>query len=111
MESNSDPSEPCRSDRFQPGSHIRVRRPSGYRHHGIYISDDRVIQFGGRISDKPGATIVAVSLAQFEEGGVAEYVQHGRHDRFRLWLPHAQPGQKVIERAEWLLANHPPGRY
>lgn len=111
LRSDSSSVEPDRAGRFESGSHIRVRRPSGYQHHGIYVSDDRVIQFGGRISDKPAATIVAASLAEFEAGGIAEYVQHGRHDGFRLWLPRAQPGEKVVERAEWLLANCSPGRY
>ena len=37
-----------------------------YNHHGIYIGDDRVIQFGGGIWDKPHAKIEAVSLKDFE---------------------------------------------
>ena len=36
--------------RFRSGDHLKVRRPRGYDHHGIYISDDRVIQFGSGIT-------------------------------------------------------------
>lgn len=25
--------------RFEPGDHLRVRRPLGYWHHGIYVSE------------------------------------------------------------------------
>lgn len=97
--------------RFGPGSHLRVRRRWGYMHHGIYVSDDRVIQFGGRIKDKPNATISAVSLAEFEHGGVAEEVVHGRRGYFLPPLPEAQPVAKIIEQAEWLVDNYSPGRY
>jgi HRAS-like suppressor 3 len=102
--------------RFEPGSHLRVRRRWGYMHHGIYVHNDRVIQFGGRIKDKPNATISAVSLAVFENGGVAEAVVHGRPKFFRprIFLPHLpdeQPTDKVIKQAEWLVANYAPGRY
>jgi hypothetical protein len=43
----------------------------GIGHHGIYVGDDRVIQFGGRIADKPGTTIEAFSVAEFEGDGEA----------------------------------------
>ena len=36
--------------RFRSGEHLKVRRPRGYDHHGIYISDDRGIQFGRGIT-------------------------------------------------------------
>lgn len=98
--------------RFKPGSHLRVRRRWGYMHHGIYVNDDRVIQFGGRIMDKPQATVGAVSLAEFEAGGIAEAVVHGGRRTFFLpSLPDAQPADKIIAQAEWLVANYSPGRY
>jgi Lecithin retinol acyltransferase len=42
------------SGKFQSGDHLHVFRrvaglPAGYYHHGIYISNDRVIQFGGGV--------------------------------------------------------------
>ena len=105
--------------RFAPGTHIRVRRRLGYFHHGIYESDDEVIQFGGRILEKPTATVGVVSLGDFENGGDAEAVEHGREDSFLRalilprppWLPEADAPEVVIRRARWLVANHPPRRY
>jgi hypothetical protein len=35
---------------FRSGDHLKVRRPRGYDHHAIYISDDRVTQFGSGIT-------------------------------------------------------------
>jgi hypothetical protein len=99
---------------FVAGDHLRVRHPMGplgYYHHGIYINDDRVIQFGGGISDKPRATIEAVPLSRFEKCGVAQVVPHGR----RTWwgAPRFVPTERAvtIRRAERLLANHPEGLY
>jgi hypothetical protein len=96
---------------FCHGDHIEVRRPPCYYHHGIYVSAERVIQFGGSVLDKPGATIEAVSLEEFQRGGSPRIVVHdgrlettGRH-------PLSDPPDRVVERAEWLLANHPAGRY
>ena len=103
---------------FQPGDHLRVRRRWGYDHHGIYINDSRVIQFGGRICDKLHANIEAVSLERFEAGGRAEVVVHGGKQRwfrwlpwFGAWLPPADSPEKIVRRAEWLLEHHPTGRY
>jgi hypothetical protein len=98
-------------DSFKRGDHLQVRRLWGYRHHGIYVNDQRVIQFDGRICDKPGATIEAVSLAKFEDRSKAEIVRHNRYRApFGMWLPKADAPEKIIQRAEWLLANHPPRR-
>jgi hypothetical protein len=75
------------------------------------VREDRVIQFGGRICDKPEARIEAVSLERFEDGARAELVTHGQSDRFGMWLPPADSPDQVVARAEWLLDRHPPGRY
>ena len=47
--------------RFEPGTHLQVQRPRLYYHHGIYVSDDRVIQFGSGVSlvNKRGVGISA----------------------------------------------------
>ena len=65
--------------RFSPGDHLQVRRRHGYNHHGIYISDNRVIQFGSGITltDKSRTGIDAVPLHDFENGGIAKVVHHG----------------------------------
>ncbi|MEY9861548.1 hypothetical protein ABH935_007189 [Catenulispora sp. GAS73] len=108
MKQNDDLSS-ASSGRFEPGDHLAVRR-IGYMHHGVYISDDRVIQFGGRILDKPNATIGAVTLAEFERDGTARVVEHGKPERFVQQLPEAASSEAIIEAAEWLLANHEPRR-
>jgi hypothetical protein len=100
------------------GDHLCVRRRWGYGHHGIYISDSRVIQFGGRICDKVHANIEAVSLERFNDRGRAEVVAHGGKQRwfrwlpwFGAWLPPADPPEKIVRRTEWLHEHHPVGRY
>lgn len=59
-------------NRFSRGAHLRVRRGI-YYHHGVYISDDRVIQFGSGVSlrDKHSTRIDAVTLAAAPKAGVA----------------------------------------
>lgn len=92
------------------GDHIRVGR-LGYWHHGIYISDNRVIQFGANIWQKRNATIQAVTLAEFANGSRVYRVDH----------PLALPAQddfgvttrldQAVYRAEMLLEFHPEGKY
>lgn len=100
------------------GDHLRVRRRWGYDHHGVYISDSRVIQFGGRVGDKFHANIEAASLERFEDGEAAEVVTHGGTQKwfrwlpwFGAWLPPADPPEIIVQRAEWLREHHPTGRY
>src|ERR1700683_4063221 len=95
--------------RFQSGDQLRVRRPLGYFHHGVYVSDDRGIQFGGGLPvlHKDRAGINAVSVAEFEQGGTAEVVRHGYESPFTGWHPAADERWKIIERAEFLLKLQP----
>lgn len=59
--------------RFQPGDHISVRRFHLYWHHGIYVNEDRVIEFGGgNVAEKFRAIVRPVPLHQFESAGKAE---------------------------------------
>lgn len=92
---------------FNRGDHLQVRRVWGYNHHGIYVSDERVIQFGGGISDKPGAAITAVPLKEFELDRNAVVVRHGRRTWLTGYLPAADEPGKIIARAEFLLALQP----
>jgi hypothetical protein len=60
--------------RFKPGDHLQVRQWLGvfpYYHHGIYVRDDRVIQFGPGIAGKAHAKVEAVKLSDFERHGPA----------------------------------------
>jgi hypothetical protein len=67
------------------GRQIPVRRPpesappTRYDHHGIYISDDRGIQFGSGITltGKSRTAVSAVTLAEFVQGGAATVERHG----------------------------------
>jgi hypothetical protein len=91
--------------RFQPGDHLHVRRRLGYYHHGIYISDDRVIQFGCGVTlqNKVVMAMDAVSLAEFEDSGTAEMVRHGYESWFTGHHPSADQSWKIVARAEFLL--------
>jgi hypothetical protein len=95
---------------FGPGDHIRVFR-LGYWHHGIYVSDERVIQFGASIREKRNATARAVSFSGFASGNLVTRVEHP------LALPSgdnsdvAARSEQAVHRAEMLLEFHPEGRY
>jgi Lecithin retinol acyltransferase len=99
--------------RFQSGAHLQVQRPRLYYHHGIYIRDDRVIQFGNDITlwNKSETAINAVSLADFEDGGTAEVVRHGYESWFTGHHPATDEPWKVIDRAEFLLKLQPKVKY
>jgi hypothetical protein len=99
------------SGRFEPGDHIQVRRWPYYYHHGIYVSDDRVIQFGGGIFDKPNASIEAVTLERFEQGRTAKVVRHGFASSFTGYHPPADEPWKIVERAEYMLKLQPKFKY
>jgi hypothetical protein len=95
--------------RFQPGDPLQVQRPALYFHHGIYVSDDRVIQFGSgvNLANKRIVGINAVPLKDFEQGGTATVVRHGYESWFSGWHPPADEPWKIIERAEFLLKLQP----
>jgi Lecithin retinol acyltransferase len=95
--------------RFQPGDHLQVRRPKGYYHHGIYVSDDRVIQFGSGVPllSKGETAIDEVALGEFERRGRAEVVRHGYESWFTGHHPAADEPWKIIARAEFLLKLQP----
>ncbi len=80
---------------LSPGDHIRVRRFHLYWHHGIYISDARVIEFGGgNLFEKYRAAVRPTSLQQFESRGVAQAVLPKWEER--------HSSQESISRAEYL---------
>jgi hypothetical protein len=93
------------SVRFQPGDHIQVKRRGLFYHHGIYVSDDRVIQFGSG-TNKSGV-VDAVPLKDFDPGGTAMVVRHGFSSPISGWHPPTDEPWKVIERAEFLLRLQP----
>lgn len=99
---------------FMPGDHLRVWRPVGpigYYHHGIYIGGGQVVQFGGRVSDKPHATVGTVSLADFEGKGYAEPVPLGGRAWWGAPRFEAIPRDVTVRRAKRLAEIHPDGLY
>jgi hypothetical protein len=100
--------------KFAAGDHLCVWRllgPVGYYHHGIHVDDDRVVQFGGRIRDKHQATIGAVPLSTFENGGTAKPVPHGGRTWWGAPRFDAIPRDVTVRRAEHLVEAHPDGLY
>lgn len=96
------------SERFRPGDHLQVRQWYGlfpYYHHGIYVSDDRVIQFGPGITGD--SRIEAVKLTDFEQNGPAQVVKHGRVVGISGYLFEADEPWKIVARAEFLLKLQP----
>ena len=99
---------------FRPGDHLAVRRRYLYWHHGIYVSDGRVLEFGGGdVLSTRQFVIRSVTLSAFDPLGAAIVVQHPR--RFLAGLgvgiPPRRPPDEIIARAEWLVGVCPPGRY
>jgi hypothetical protein len=96
----------------EPGLQLKVRRLAldlvPYDHHGIYVDDDEVIEFGGGNLRNKGATKVRItSLSKFENGGKAEVVQHPIKWNGITYFPYLPPEQ-TIDRARWLLDHQPP---
>ncbi|HET6916365.1 MAG TPA: lecithin retinol acyltransferase family protein [Acidimicrobiales bacterium] len=93
---------------FEAGDHIKVRRGL-YTHHGIFVTETRVIDFsGGRnILEKPKALVQARTLREFEgRHGRAETVEHpGRFLAGLAFWPGPDweyPPDEVVRRAEAL---------
>jgi hypothetical protein len=104
----------CPAPRFALGDHLRVWRPLGplgYYHHGIYLGEDRVVQFGGSIFDKRHATVGVESIAAFERSGIAQVVRHGGRTWWGAPRCEAIPPDKTVQRAKRLAEDHPHGLY
>jgi hypothetical protein len=99
---------------FTPGDHLRVRRPvgpTGYYHHGVYIGDGEVVQFGGGVRDKPRATVGTVSVEDFEGKGCAELVPLGGRTWWGAPRFDAIPREVTVRRAKHFAEIHPEGLY
>ena|SRR5438105_4072324 len=106
----ADRKEPEHQDRYTEGDHLSVQRP-WYSHHGIYVGNDRVVEFGGDKHNKSAAAIREVSLTTFEDCGRARIVNHDKPSRLASWAPTALPRQERVERALFLVSTAAPGRY
>jgi hypothetical protein len=99
---------------FQCGDHLQIRRRHLYWHHGIYIAQNRVIEFGGgTIADKRGSVVRPVTLPSFENGSTAQVVQHPRSHLggTGMGTPNPLPRPEIAARAEWLAAQELSGKY
>ena len=94
------------------GDHLKVSRAL-YAHHGIYVGEGRVVQFGGRILDKPQARIQEVPFPEFQRRGKVSVVDHSR--RMRMFglipVPPVLPPEKIVARARCLASQNEAGVY
>jgi Lecithin retinol acyltransferase len=96
---------------FNPGDHLRVCRGL-YYDHGLYVGDKGVLQFGGRVADKPHARVDDVPLSCFVRRGKAEVVDQRKLTWVGLWkLPPALPPERIVARARCLAQVQPEGVY
>ena len=104
---------PIKEGPLRPGDHLRVRRPAGYYHHGIYTGEGTVVQFGGRVLDKRSAKIEEVPLSCFTGGGIPQKVDHSQLKwPVAGWkLPPALPPDRIIARARCLATLNIAGAY
>ena len=96
--------------RFLPGDHLEVLR-FGYSHHGIYLGEDRVAEFGGDKSVKEDAAFREVDLAWFDPQGSAQAVSHESPPLLAQWMPTSLPRAERVARARFLVETSVPGRY
>jgi hypothetical protein len=75
-------------EQLVPGMHLIIYR-RGYTHHGIYLGDDRVVHYAGRIK-YPHGLIEEISLAEFSEG---------RALRAEQWRTGRFNGNEIVRRA------------
>jgi hypothetical protein len=101
------------SPQLEYGDHILVRR-EGYTHHGIYVSDDRVIDFGGyNLLHKHRNGVRPVTLEHFAGGRSVEAVPHPSPGRMfgPNWLPDRLPREQTVAEAERLAEIGFIGKY
>jgi HRAS-like suppressor 3 len=92
---------PLPADGLAPGTHLSTPR-RGYRHHGLYVGNGRVLHYAGLHQGFRRGPIEEVSLARFTRGRGFEIVASGPalfngpraierarsrlgEDRYRLW--------------------------
>jgi hypothetical protein len=113
------------ASRFERGAHLKVFRRGLYWHHGIYVGDDRVVQFGAggaprrprglvsALADKHHAKIEEVSLHDFDPDGEAVVVDQSelRWPVAGWKLPPPLPPERIVARARCLAGLSVAGAY
>jgi hypothetical protein len=60
------------------GMHVMAYR-MGYSHHGVYVRDNHIIQYGGGAS---GGKVEEVTVSQFTKGNKLRVVPHGKEREY-----------------------------
>jgi HRAS-like suppressor 3 len=97
-------------ERFMSGDHLEVQRV-GYSHHGIYLGNGRVAEFGGDKAAKTEAAVRAVDLAEFDPHGLAHGVSHDKPPLLAQWMPTSLPREERVARTLFLVETAATGRY
>ena len=97
---------------FKPGSQLQIFRQFWglipFYHHGIYVDDHEVIEYGGgNLLDLSATKVRKTTLLSFEDGGNAEVVTHPTKWKGITYSPYLPPDE-TIDRARWLVDNQPP---
>jgi hypothetical protein len=74
---------------LEPGSHLVTAR-AGYTHHGIYVGDGMVVQYGGLARGVRGGSVEEIPLHEFA-GRRRFWVKSGQKPRF--------DGPEIVRRA------------
>jgi len=83
-----------------------------YYHHGIYVGDGQVVQFGGGAGNTQHNRIEEVPFATFVCGGRVELVDQSRLTWIGLWrLPPPFPPEQIVARARCLVAHNSDAAY
>jgi hypothetical protein len=96
--------------RLLPGDHLAISKVA-YTHHGIYLGDGWVAEFGGDKCNKPDAAFREVDLSAFDPAGRARVLTHERPPRLAKWMFTSLPRQERVARARFLLETTATGRY
>lgn len=95
---------------FLLGDHLEVPRV-GYSHHGTYLGEDRVAEFGGDKTAKEAAAFREVDVAEFDPHQIARVVSHDEPPLLAQWMPTSLPREERVARARFLVETAAPGRY
>lgn len=85
-----------------PGDHIRVKL-KGYYHHGIYIGNDEVIQFGHPFdvfSNHDEIAVIKSNIEDFLHGGFLEVRIYNKKE-----LKKKRPADQIIKTANELIGT------
>jgi hypothetical protein len=86
------------------GDHLRVRRSTGYWHHGIDLGDGRVVHYAGEAGSLRNVAVHVSSWEAFQRGGPVEIVPYAQPEPTEAVVARAL--SRVGESAYNLLSNN-----